>query len=108
MKIIPNYDIFVFDFEIFVKKILKITGDLTNKDTCKEIVEKSIQRFGRINVLVNSAGILKPGSLEAMKMEDYEDSMEINVKSVIELTKLCLPHLIAEKGGILNFSPQLC
>lgn len=71
---------------------------MTDRDTCREIVEKSIQRFGRINVLVNSAGILKGGSLETMKMEDFELSMDTNVKSVINLTQLCLPYLIAEKG----------
>ena len=38
--------------------------------------------------------------LKNMKMEDYEDSMEINVKSIIHLTQLCLPYLIAEKGII--------
>ncbi len=38
-------------------------------------------------------------------MEDYEDSMEINVKSVINLTKLCLPYLVAEKG-IIQKIPQ--
>jgi len=65
---------------------------------CKKIVEMSIEKFGKISVLVNSAGVLKTGTLENMKMEDYEDSMEINVKSIIHLTQLCLPYLIAEKG----------
>jgi NADP-dependent 3-hydroxy acid dehydrogenase YdfG len=67
---------------------------------CKKIVEMSIEKFGKISVLVNSAGVLKTGTLENMKMEDYEDSMEINVKSIIHLTQLCLPYLIAEKGKL--------
>ena len=76
---------------------------MTNRETCNEIIEKSIQRFGKINVLVNSAGILKSGSLENMKIEDYDASMEINVKSVINLTQLCLPYLIAEKGNSIFY-----
>lgn len=40
---------------------------------------------------INSAGILKGGSIETMKMEDYEYSMNVNVKSVINLTQLCIP-----------------
>jgi NADP-dependent 3-hydroxy acid dehydrogenase YdfG len=56
--------------------------DLTDKNVCKKIVEMSIEKFGKISVLVNSAGVLKTGTLENMKMEDYEDSMEINVKSI--------------------------
>jgi NAD(P)-dependent dehydrogenase (short-subunit alcohol dehydrogenase family) len=44
------------------------------------------------------------GSIETMKMEDYEETMEINVSSVIKLTQLCVPHLIAQKGAIVNVS----
>lgn len=84
--------------------ILKVTGDLTNNEFCKTVVDLAIQKFGKINVLVNSAGILKTGGLETLKMQDYDDSMDLNVKSVINLTQLCLPYLIAEKGSIVNVS----
>lgn len=47
---------------------------------------------------------MKPGNLESMKMEDYDLTMNINVSSVINLTQLCLPYLIAEKGSIVNVS----
>ncbi|CAF0705965.1 unnamed protein product [Brachionus calyciflorus] len=84
--------------------ILKVAGDLNCADTCKNIVEQAVNRFGVINILVNAAGILKSGSLENMKMEDYELSMNTNVKSAINLTQLCLPYLIKEKGSVVNVS----
>ena len=57
-----------------------------------------MKSFGRISILVNGAGIVKSGTIETMKMSDYEDMMKINVTSIINLTQMCLPHLIAEKG----------
>ncbi len=45
--------------------------------------------------------MLKGGSIETMRMEDYEYSMNVNVKSVITLTQLSLAHLIAEKGAVV-------
>ena len=53
---------------------------------------------------VNCAGLLKAGSIETMKMEDFEYSMNVNVKAVIVLTQTCLPYLIKEKGSIVNVS----
>ena len=84
--------------------ILKIVGDLTDKNVCQKIVDESIKKFNQIDVLVNNAGFLKTGSLEQLKMEDYDDIMDLNVKSVIRLTQLCLPYLIKQKGSIVNVS----
>lgn len=79
-------------------KVIKVAGDLTSPEFCQKIVDETIKSFGRINILVNGAGIVKSGSIETMKMTEYEETMNINVTSVINLTQLCVPHLIAEKG----------
>lgn len=84
--------------------ILKVVGDLSNPEVCKQVVMECIQKHGRVNILVNSAGIMQPGSIETMNMDDYDRTMDINVKSVIHLTQNCLPHLIATKGSIVNVS----
>lgn len=63
-----------------------------------------MKAFGQIDVLVNAAGMLKGGSVETMKMEDYESSMSVNVTSVIRLTQACVPHIIKQKGCIVNVS----
>jgi len=85
-------------------QIVKFVGDLSNPATCFQVVDKTVETFGKINILVNSAGILKPGTIENMKMEDYDETMNINVKSIINLTQKCVPHLIATKGNIVNVS----
>lgn len=84
--------------------ILKLAGDLTNPEFRLKIVEETVKKFGKINILINSAGMLKPGSIETMKIEDYEYTMDINLKSIISLTQSSLPYLIKEKGSIVNVS----
>ncbi len=48
--------------------------------------------------------MLNTGSIETMRMEDYDTIMNLNVRSVIFLTQLCVPHIIKEKGNIVNVS----
>lgn len=85
-------------------EILKIVGDLSKSEVCDQVVEQCIQKFEKIDILINSAGILLGGSIETMKMDDYDTTMNINVKSIIYLTQKCLPQLIANKGNIVNVS----
>ena len=73
---------------------------MSSADVCKNVVEACVARFGKIDILVNSAGILIGGSIETMSMEDYDKTMDINVKALIHLTQKCLPYLIATKGEL--------
>ena len=84
--------------------IIKVIGDLSQEETSQRVVDETIKAFGSINILVNSAGILSTGSIETIKMADYDNIMNINVRSVIFLTQLCVPYLIKEKGSIVNVS----
>uniref|UniRef100_A0A8C7HNX8 Zgc:101858 n=1 Tax=Oncorhynchus kisutch TaxID=8019 RepID=A0A8C7HNX8_ONCKI len=83
---------------------LLVPGDLTNEDTVKKTVELTIAHFGRLDVLINSAGILAMGSIETGDLAQYDKVMNVNVRSVYHLTQLCVPHLIRTKGSIVNVS----
>ena len=80
--------------------ILKIVGDLKEKEHCQQIVDETVKKFNQIDVLVNNAGFLKTGSIETITISDFDDLMDVNVKSVIRLTQSCLPYLIKQKGSI--------
>lgn len=67
-------------------------------------VNKTIETFSRLDVLVPSAGILNRGSIETLSMEEYDQLMNINMRSVMLIMKLATPHLIATKGNIVNVS----
>uniref|UniRef100_A0A3B4VJI7 Zgc:101858 n=1 Tax=Seriola dumerili TaxID=41447 RepID=A0A3B4VJI7_SERDU len=83
---------------------LLVPGDLTDEETVKKSVEQTIAHFGRLDVLVNSAGILAMGSIETTNLAQYDKVMNINVRSVYHLTQLCVPHLIKTKGCVVNVS----
>lgn len=83
---------------------LQIVADVTNEADAKRAIDATIAKFNKLNVLVNSAGILARGSIETSTLADYDNIMNVNVRSVFHLTQLAVPHLIATKGNIVNVS----
>lgn len=82
--------------------ILPIVADV-NTDA-KKIIDQTIAHYGRLDVLVNNAGVGAKSSIESTSMEPYDYIMTTNLRSVYELTTYAVPHLIATKGNIVNVS----
>lgn len=55
-------------------------GDLTNEETVKTTVDKTLAHFGQLDILINSAGILAMGSIETTDLEQYDKVMNVNVR----------------------------
>lgn len=85
-------------------KPFTITGELTNEADVKNIIDAVLKHYGKLDVLVNNAGILENGSIENTSLEQYDRVFNINVRSVMHLTMLAVPHLIKTKGNIVNVS----
>lgn len=85
-------------------KPLVITGDITNEDDTKRILDSTISHYNQLDVLINNAGILENGSIESTSLEQYDRVMNSNVRSIYHLTMLAVPHLIKTKGNIVNVS----
>ncbi|KAL1506334.1 hypothetical protein ABEB36_005718 [Hypothenemus hampei] len=83
---------------------LLLVAELTDENATKAIMEKTINHYGKLDVLVNNAGILETGSVENTDLAQYDRLMNTNVRSIYQLTTLALPHLIATKGNIVNVS----
>jgi NAD(P)-dependent dehydrogenase (short-subunit alcohol dehydrogenase family) len=79
-------------------------ADVTEMSQIDRLVSESIEHFGRIDVLVNAAGIIKSGNIENTTIEDWDKMMDINVRSVFKLMQKCLPYLETSKGNIVNIS----
>lgn len=85
-------------------KTLIIVGDVCQEKDRIRIVEKTIEEFGKLDILVNSAGVVQVGGIEQTSLEQYDYIMDTNVKSIYHLTLLAVPHLIKTQGNIVNVS----
>ncbi len=82
--------------------------DVTEKESIRDAIEKILEEFGQIDLLINNAGILKSGSLEELSFEEIEKQLEVNLKGLIQTTKIALPYLKSgEKGMIINIASGL-
>lgn len=81
---------------------LAIVADVT-KDA-EQIVTETLETFGKLDVLVNNAGIGIRDEICESKISDLDTIFDTNVRSVIILTKLCIPHLEKTKGNVVNVS----
>lgn len=86
------------------KECLTIIADLTNEIDVERIISQTIEKYGRLDVLVNNAGILENGSIENTSLAQYDRIFNTNVRSIYHLTMLAVPHLIKTKGVIVNVS----
>ncbi|KAG5684227.1 hypothetical protein PVAND_013465 [Polypedilum vanderplanki] len=85
-------------------KTLIVQADVNLDDDCKKIINETINKWGRIDVLVNSAGIIETGSIENTSIEQYDRVMNTNMRSIYLLTMLAVPYLVATQGNIVNVS----
>ncbi|XP_055299229.1 uncharacterized oxidoreductase TM_0325-like, partial [Sitodiplosis mosellana] len=70
----------------------------------ERIINETIEKYGRLDILINNAGFGIPASLETLQIQDYDGIMATNVRGVVELTQLAVPYLIETKGNIINVS----
>ena len=82
--------------------VIAVQADVGTLEGCEAIIEKTVEKFGRIDVLVNAAGIVVDGSVETAELDDWDRSMNTNVKSVFMLSRLAMPYLRESRGSIVN------
>lgn len=79
-------------------------GDLDTSAACDELVADTIDEFGRIDCLVNSAGILVRGTAANTGDDDWRDTMHVNLDVPFYLSRAALPHLLDAAGSIVNIA----
>jgi NAD(P)-dependent dehydrogenase (short-subunit alcohol dehydrogenase family) len=78
--------------------------DLRETTQIERLVNETIDYFGRLDILVNSAGIIANGTIENTTLDDWDKMMDINLRSVFYLMQKCVPHLEKTRGNIVNVS----
>ena len=85
--------------------VLKVQlADVREITQVEKLVTDTADAFGKIDVLVNAAGIIMNGSIENTELDDWDKMMNINLRSVFFLMQKCVPHLEKSKGNVVNVS----
>jgi len=85
--------------------ICKVVGDLCDENILKRCVDECLRTHNKLNILVNNAAKFQlQSNLMQTTMENFDKIMNVNVRCVVQLSKLCVPHLIKTKGCIVNVS----
>jgi len=86
-----------------------LVGDISREEVCRDIVEKTVAKYGRLDILVNNVGVMgAAGTAETVDMVAWEKSMTINVSTMVMMAKYAIPEMRKNdgtkgwKGSIVN------
>ncbi|MGH8130131.1 MAG: SDR family NAD(P)-dependent oxidoreductase [Steroidobacteraceae bacterium] len=79
-------------------------GDLTSSEACDKLITACVKAFGRLDVLVNNAGIWHPATAEETTDQVWRQTLEINLTAPFFLSRAAMPHLRLSKGVIVNIA----
>lgn len=84
---------------------LAVQTDVTDRAQVQALVDAAIARYGRVDVMLNNAGLMPHSPLERLKIDDWDRMVDVNIKGVLYGIAAVLPHMIERRSGhIINVS----
>lgn len=85
------------------RRVLAVECDVTNEESVKKAVNKVLEEFGHIDILLNNAGVAVRGGVDSLSIEDWDKSFNTNVKGMFLMSKYVVPGMIMQQyGKIVN------
>jgi NADP-dependent 3-hydroxy acid dehydrogenase YdfG len=86
-------------------KALAVTTDVTHRDHVKKLVDAAVHAYGRVDVMINNAGLMPQSLLEHLKIDEWDRMIDVNIKGVLYGIAAALPYMQKQKAGhIINVS----
>lgn len=86
-------------------KALAVATDVTDRDQVKRLVDAAVQAYGRIDVMINNAGLMPHSPLERLKIDEWDQMIDVNIKGVLYGIAAALPYMMRQKAGhFINIS----
>lgn len=86
-------------------EVLRVKGDISNISDVENLINSAKEKFGKIDIMVNNAGITKDTLILRMKEEDFNSVIDVNLKGVFNCLKTITPVMVKQKSGkIINLS----
>ncbi|MFC3650091.1 SDR family oxidoreductase [Dyella humi] len=86
-------------------KAIAVATDVTRHEEVKALVDTAVQTFGRVDVMINNAGLMPHSPLERLKIDDWNQTIDVNIKGVLYGIAAALPYMKQQKSGhIINVS----
>lgn len=80
---------------------LVMSADIRSRSDCKKVARKTFETFGRINVLINNAGVFLKDNLENISEEQYDLIMNTNIKGMFSMSSAVIPFMKKDKRGLI-------
>ena len=85
-------------------RTLIVEGDVSRAEDAQLLVDQAVDKFGRLDALINNAGVASMGVPGELSLEDFEKMMSVNVSGIFNTVTPAVDHLIMSKGSIVNVS----
>jgi NADP-dependent 3-hydroxy acid dehydrogenase YdfG len=86
-------------------KALAVATDVTDRQQVKALVDKAVETYGQIDVLINNAGVMPLSPIERLKVDEWDQMIDVNLKGVLYGVAAAIPYMKEQKSGhIINVS----
>ena len=96
---VQRIEALVLDFESRGSKAMAIETDVTQSGQVQRLVDAAVTAYGRIDVMINNAGLMPHSPLERLKIADWDRMIDVNIKGVLYGIAAALPHMKQQKSG---------
>jgi NADP-dependent 3-hydroxy acid dehydrogenase YdfG len=87
------------DIEKIGGECIVVSCDVTKRNDCENLVNSAIKKWNRVDILINNAGLMPLSFVKNLKIDEWEQMIDVNIKGVMYCTAAAIPHMITQKSG---------